>query len=324
MTIIKLFTVYSLVSYVIAILAIAFFTLLERKILGYAQLRKGPNKVSLIGFLQPFADAAKLFTKEVVFLKKSNFIIFILAPVGRLFFNLILWRLFPFLRNPFYNKFSILIFICVSRIRVYFIILAGWASNSKYALLGRIRSLAQIISYEVRIIFFIITVSLLASSYSFTEIRKVNIIASFVFFPILMPWIISILAETNRAPFDLPEGEAELVSGFNVEYRAGLFALIFIAEYSNVLIIRVFTAVLFFSPVNLILVSLILATSTLIIRATLPIIRYDQLMYIAWKCFLPLSISFLIYSIFLTYLTINLKLQTLNIYFYKVRSIEFV
>lgn len=322
--IIKLLIVYSLVSYVIAILAIAFFTLLERKILGYAQLRKGPNKVSFIGILQPFADAAKLFTKEIVLLKKRNLVLFILAPAGRLFFNLILWRLFPFLSQPSFNKFSILMFICVSRIRVYFIIIAGWASNSKYALLGRMRSLAQIISYEVRIIFIIITVSLLASSFSFVEIRKVRVIASFIFFPLLIPWIISILAETNRAPFDLPEGEAELVSGFNVEYRAGLFALIFIAEYSNVLIIRVFTAVLFFSPLNLIVVSLILASTTLVVRATLPIIRYDQLMYMAWKCFLPLSISFLVYSIFFICLTTNFKLQTLNLYFYKVRLLLFV
>lgn len=296
--ILKLVIVYSVISYVIAILAIAFFTLLERKILGYSQLRKGPNKVSIIGLLQPFADAMKLFSKEIVLLKKRNLILFILAPAGRLFFNLILWSLFPFLRQPSYINFNILIFVCVSGIRVYFIIIAGWASNSKYALLGRIRSLAQIISYEVRIIFIIISICILANSFSFVELEKVKSIAAIIFFPIVIPWIISILAETNRAPFDLPEGEAELVSGFNVEYRAGLFALIFMAEYSNVLIFRVISRILFFSRINLLVFSLVIASLTLWIRATLPIIRYDQLMYIAWKCFIPLSISFLVYSIF--------------------------
>ena len=295
--ILKLVTVYSVIRYVTAILAMAFFTLLERKILGYSQLRKGPNKVRIIGLLQPFADAAKLFTKEIVLLKKRNLRFFFLAPIGRLFFNLILWRIFPFFRQPSFLKFNVLIFICVSGIRVYFIIVAGWTSNSKYALLGRIRRLAQIISYEVRIIFFIVTICLLGNSFSFVNLRNINSIARMIFLPILIPWIISVLAETNRAPFDLPEGEAELVSGFNVEFRAGLFAFIFIAEYSNVLIFRVVSAIFFFSPFNLVIFSIIIASSTLWIRATLPIIRYDQLMYMAWKCFLPVSIAFLSYSI---------------------------
>lgn len=275
----------------------AFFTLLERKILGYSQLRKGPNKIRLIGFLQPFADAIKLFTKEIIFLKKRNLITFFLAPSGSLFFNLVLWRFFPFFSQPSYLKFRILIFVCISGIRVYFVILAGWTSNSKYALLGRIRSLAQIISYEVRIIFFIISFCLLVSSFSFMDLRKTKSILRMVLFPLFIPWMISILAETNRAPFDLPEGEAELVSGFNVEYGGGVFAFIFIAEYSNVLILRVITCLFFFSFFNLVLFSLLIASRTLWIRATLPIIRYDQLMYIAWKCFLPVSISFLLYTI---------------------------
>lgn len=305
----KLVSVYSIVSYVTAILAMAFFTLLERKVLGYSQLRKGPNKVSFIGFLQPFADAIKLFTKEVILLSKSNITTFFLAPIGSLFFNLILWRLFPFFSQPAFFKFNVLIFICVSGISVYFVIIAGWTSNSKYALLGRIRRLAQIISYEVRIIFIIISLCLLANSFSFVDFSKVKSIFFMVLLPIFLPWIISILAETNRAPFDLPEGEAELVSGFNVEYGGGLFAFIFIAEYSNVLIFRVITSLFFFSPLNLIISTLVISFSTLWIRATLPIIRYDQLMYIAWKCFLPISISFLLYTIIFVCL-VNFKLQT--------------
>lgn len=293
----KLVSVYSIISYVTAILAIAFFTLLERKVLGYRQLRKGPNKVRFMGLLQPFADAIKLFTKEVILLRKSNITTFFLAPIGRLFFNLILWRLFPFFRQPAFFKFNILIFICVSGIRVYFVIIAGWTSNSKYALLGRIRSLAQIISYEVRIIFIIISLCVLANSFSFADFSKIKSLFFLVLLPMFLPWIISILAETNRAPFDLPEGEAELVSGFNVEYGAGLFAFIFMAEYSNVLIFRVVTCLFFFSPLNLILSTLIISFRTLWIRATLPIIRYDQLIYMAWKCFLPISISFLLFSV---------------------------
>lgn len=307
--IVKLVRVYSLVRYVSAILAMAFFTLLERKILGYRQLRKGPNKVSIIGFLQPFADAIKLFTKEVILLKKSNIITFLVAPGGRLFFNLILWRLFPFFNQPLFLTLNVLIFICVSGIRVYFIILAGWTSNSKYALLGRIRRLAQMISYEVRIIFIIISLASLAHTFSFTQFIQNKTLIVLTLFPIFIPWIISILAETNRAPFDLPEGEAELVSGFNVEYGGGLFALIFIAEYSNVLIFSVVTCVFFLSPLNLILSRVAVALRTLWIRATLPIIRYDQLIYMAWKCFLPVSISFLLFSILFICLD-NFKLQT--------------
>ncbi len=314
--ILKLTTIYSIVSYVRAILAIAFFTLLERKILGYAQLRKGPNKVSIIGFLQPIADAIKLFTKEIILLKKRNVFLFFIAPAGRLLFNLILWRFFPFFNHPSYLKFSILIFICISGISVYFIILAGWTSNSKYALLGRIRSLAQIISYEVRIIFLITSFCLLAFSYSFIDIRKIKSFLIIIFFPLFMPWIISVLAETNRAPFDLPEGEAELVSGFNVEFGGGVFALIFIAEYSNVLILSVFTCVFFFSLFNLVVFTLFISLRTLWIRATLPIIRYDQLIYMAWKCFLPMSIAFLIYSI-LFICFVNFELQTQKYYLYK-------
>jgi len=291
----KLVTVYSIIRYVCAMLAIAFFTLLERKILGYRQLRKGPNKISFIGFLQPIADAIKLFTKEAVLLKKRNITTFLIAPIGRLFFNLILWRIFPFFNQPLFLKLNVLIFICVSGISVYFVILAGWTSNSKYALLGRMRSLAQIISYEVRIIFIIISLCVLVHRLSFVDFLKVKSSIILVLLPMFIPWIISVLAETNRAPFDLPEGEAELVSGFNVEYRAGLFALIFIAEYSNVLIFRVVTRVFFLSPINLIISSLFIALRTLWIRATLPIIRYDQLIYMAWKCFLPISIAFLLF-----------------------------
>lgn len=306
----KLVTVYSVVRYVSAILAMAFFTLLERKILGYRQLRKGPNKVRIFGLLQPFADAIKLFVKESIILRKGNLIIFILAPIRRLFFNLVLWSLFPFSRQPSFLLFRVLIFICVSGIRVYAVIIAGWASNSKYALLGRMRSLAQIISYEVRIIFIIISLCIFARSLSFLEFSKIKTPLILTLMPLFIPWLISILAETNRAPFDLPEGEAELVSGFNVEYGAGLFAFIFMAEYSNVLIFRVVTSIFFFSFGGILLFSLIIALITLWARATLPIIRYDQLINIAWKCFLPTSIAFILYVSVFICLEKNFKLQT--------------
>jgi NADH-ubiquinone oxidoreductase chain 1 len=163
----------------------------------------------------------------------------------------------------------------------------------------------------VRIIFFIIMICLWGNTFSFADLKSVYSLGGIIFLPILIPWIISILAETRRAPFDLPEGEAELVSGFNVEFRAGLFAFIFIAEYSNVLIFRVVSSILFFSSFNIVIFSLIIASSTLWIRATLPIIRYDQLIYMAWKCFLPISIAFLLYSaLFLCLVNFSCKLKT--------------
>lgn len=294
-------TISITISFLIILLAIAFYTLIERKFLGYFHLRKGPNKVRLIGIPQPFADAIKLFFKEQVFPFTANKTPFIIAPMLGLMLALLIWVIFPHQNNSFWMQFGVLYFICVSRINVYSTFIAGWGSNSKYALLGALRGIAQTISYEIRIALILISMLTLKLNIDFTLITNSN--KSWVILILLIVsiiWFISILAETNRTPFDFAEGESELVSGFNVEYRRGIFALIFIAEYTRILAISVITSALFFSS-TLIKHSLILILFTTIIsilfiwvRATLPRIRYDFLIALTWKTFLPLILAILI------------------------------
>lgn len=290
-----------LLRYILILLAIAFYTLIERKFLGYFQTRKGPNKPGILGLPQPFADAIKLFVKEQAKPSTSNRIPFILAPVLSLTLSLLLWAIYPHTNQSFFFIFGVLYFLCVSRINVYATFMAGWCSNSKYALLGALRGVAQTISYEVRISLILICALILLSSLDITQIS----VSQFSWIIIIIPpialiWFISCLAETNRTPFDFAEGESELVSGFNVEYRSGLFALIFIAEYTRILAIRLFTAVFFsssiiFAPYNIFLVlkTLFLSILFIWIRATLPRIRYDHLILLTWKRFLPVALAFL-------------------------------
>lgn len=295
------FSLSIIISYVIAMLAIAFYTLIERKLLGYIQLRKGPNKVRLIGIPQPFADAIKLFVKEQSYPSLSNTILFTLAPISRLILALILWAIYPHSNTALYLTFGILYFLCVSRINVYATFLAGWCSNSKYALLGALRGVAQTISYEVSISLILITTLIIHKKIDISLIST-NILSWPIFMVsvIFLFWFITNLAETNRTPFDFAEGESELVSGFNVEYRGGIFALIFIAEYANILIIRLLSIVFFtgFTPIItrtiLVLKTIVLATLFVWIRATLPRIRYDNLIYLTWKRFLPIRLGALI------------------------------
>lgn len=299
-----------IISYIIALLAIAFYTLIERKFLGYFHLRKGPNKVGLLGIPQPFADAIKLFVKEQANPTFSNLLILFIAPIIGLFLALIMWSIFPQINPSFWIQFGVLFFLCVSRINVYVIFLAGWSSNSKYALLGALRGVAQTISYEVSIALILLSCLVINITIDF------SIITSYFYSWVILIWVpgailwfITNLAETNRTPFDFAEGESELVSGFNVEYRRGLFALIFIAEYANILVIRLFSAVLFISitldflRLSLILKTLLISILFIWIRATLPRIRYDNLIILAWKSFLPFSLASLIilfpYSIIL-------------------------
>ena len=299
-----------IISYIIALLAIAFYTLIERKFLGYFHLRKGPNKVGLLGIPQPFADAIKLFVKEQANPTFSNLLILFIAPIIGLFLALIIWSIFPQTNPSLWIQFGVLFFLCVSRINVYVIFLAGWSSNSKYALLGALRGVAQTISYEVSIALILLSCLVINITIDF------SIITSYfyswvilIWAPGAILWFITNLAETNRTPFDFAEGESELVSGFNVEYRRGLFALIFIAEYANILVIRLFSAVLFISitldflRLSLILKTLLISILFIWIRATLPRIRYDNLIILAWKSFLPFSLASLVilfpYSIIL-------------------------
>lgn len=292
-----------LILIICVLIGVAFLTLLERKVLGYIQIRKGPNKVGYIGILQPFRDAIKLFSKEQVYPIISNYYIYYISPVFNLFFALILWLCIPIIRILISFNFGILYFLCVSRIGVYTIIIAGWSSNSNYALLGRLRAVAQTISYEVRLFLILLSFLFLTLKLSFFNliIFQNNIWFLFICFPLRLIWFVSRLAETNRTPFDFAEGESELVSGFNVEYRRGGFALIFLAEYSNILFIRLIRCLLFlggdFYSWTFFLKIVILRFLFIWVRGTLPRFRYDKLIYLAWKRFLPVSLNFLFFYI---------------------------
>lgn len=241
-------TLIILITYVLILAAIAFFTLLERKALGYFQNRKGPNKVGVAGLPQPLADALKLFTKEINKPTLSNIYPFILAPFIGLMLALLLCSLFPHSSSMHFIIFGVLLFLCISRINVYTTLGAGWASNSKYSLLGALRRIAQTISYEVSISLILMSCLILYCSLDLMQIVVNNYTPIvLIFVPLFIVWFTTALAETNRTPFDFAEGESELVSGFNTEYRRGAFALIFIAEYTNIIIISLLSAVFFFS-----------------------------------------------------------------------------
>ena len=293
-----------LVTYVCILLAVAFFTLLERKGLSYIQIRKGPNKVGLMGLPQPLADAAKLLTKEVAKPTIANYSPYFAAPVFSFILALLLWQLYPRLRSLSYFKWGVLFFLCVSSLNVYGTLLAGWASNSKYALLGSLRAIAQTISYEISMALILLFPLFLIGSFNFIEISEGQRILWLVFLilPAASLWFVTCIAETNRAPFDFAEGESELVSGFNIEYGSVGFALIFLAEYANILVISLFSAVLFFGGPQMIIASDIILVAKITffaflfvwVRASYPRFRYDLLIALTWKGFLPAALVFLL------------------------------
>ena len=297
------FFLSTLIIFILTLLAIAFFTLLERKILGYIQIRKGPNKVGIIGLPQPFADALKLFAKEQAHPSIINYTPFYVAPILRLILALILWSLHPTSSPSIILSFGIILFLCVSSLNVYTTLSAGWASNSKYALIGALRSVAQTISYEVRISLILLCSLLITGTYNFISSSSHFLSrTAIIILPLFILWFVTLLAETNRTPFDLAEGESELVSGFNTEYRRGPFALIFIAEYTSILAIRIFSVALFTSSFNNLFFRdlffsikvLFVASAVIWVRGTLPRIRYDHLIILTWKTFLPFVLAILI------------------------------
>lgn len=296
-----------IINYIVLIIcvlvSVAFFTLLERKVLGYIQIRKGPNKLGFIGILQPFADAVKLFTKEQALPIISNFLPYYLSPIFRLFISLIVWLVIPYETGLINFSLGSLFFLCCTRLGVYTLIGAGWSSNSKYALLGSIRAVAQTISYEVRLALILLSFIFLVGGFNlglFSDYQA-GCWLIFLSLPLAGVWFVSCLAETNRTPFDFAEGESELVSGFNVEYRGGGFALIFLAEYRSILFIRALFVVLFIgrSPrrLSFCLKLVFIVFSFIWVRGTLPRFRYDKLIYLSWKSFLPVSLNYLIFFI---------------------------
>nr|BAC77777.1 NADH dehydrogenase subunit 1 [Myotis frater] len=285
------------------LLAVAFLTLLERKVLGYMQLRKGPNIVGPYGLLQPIADAIKLFTKEPMQPSTSSLTLFIIAPTLALTLALMMWIPLP-MPHPLINmNLSMLFMLALSSLAVYAILWSGWASNSKYALIGALRAVAQTISYEVTLAIIILSILLMNGSFTLTTLitTQEHIWLIVPSWPLAMMWFISTLAETNRAPFDLTEGESELVSGFNVEYAGGPFALFFLAEYANIIMMNALTTILFLGAynnpmfselytINFTTKTLLFTMTFLWIRASYPRFRYDQLMHLLWKNFLPLTL----------------------------------
>nr|YP_010580128.1 NADH dehydrogenase subunit 1 [Chironomus nippodorsalis]UZS77180.1 NADH dehydrogenase subunit 1 [Chironomus nippodorsalis] len=289
----------SLMLVIFVMVSVAFLTLLERKVLGYVQIRKGPNKIGYFGILQPFCDAIKLFTKEQILPFLSNSIIYYFAPIFSLFLSLFIWLCIPFLVKLYSFNLGVLFFFCCMSFGVYMVMLAGWSSNSAYALLGSLRSIAQTISYEVALVLMLLSVLFLIGGFNliYFDLFQKNLWFLILFFPIAMMWMISSLAETNRTPFDFAEGESELVSGFNVEYGAGGFALIFLAEYASILFMSMLFSMLFlgsqvysfffFLKLNMI------AFLFIWVRGALPRYRYDKLMNMAWKSYLPSVLYFL-------------------------------
>ncbi len=293
------------------LLGVAYLTYAERKVIAAMQRRKGPNVVGPMGLLQPLADGLKLFLKETVIPSGADRPVFILAPCVTFILALIAWAVIPFGEDMVLADINvgILYLFAISSLGVYGVLMAGWASNSRYAFLGAVRSAAQMVSYEVSMGFVIVTVLLLAGSLNLTDIVMAQKKVWFVIplLPMAVIFFISTLAETNRHPFDMPEAEAELVAGFNVEYSSMTFALFFLGEYAFMILMSALTAILFFGgwlppfdmvpftwipgPLWLILKVVASLFVFLWVRATFPRYRYDQLMRLGWKVFLPISLA---------------------------------
>ena len=311
--------IFDILIWLLIVIAVAYFTLVERKILGSIQRRRGPNVVGVFGLLQPLSDGFKLLVKEVLLPSSSNKLLFILAPFITFVLSLLNWVIIPISPNSLVsqNSLNILFILAVSSLGVYGILISGWASNSKYAFLGSLRSAAQMLSYEVSIGFVILTLFLCVGSLDFLSLVKIqeNVWFVFPFFPLFLVFFTSALAETNRHPFDLPEAEAELVSGYNVEYSAMNFALFSLGEYSNMLVMSALNVLLFFGgwllpfffpffsskyleifffSISFSFKLCLFVAAYVFMRAALPRYRYDQLMDLGWKIFLPISLGYLL------------------------------
>ena len=307
-----IFIFFEIIKFLILIIpvliSVAYLTLAERKVLGYTQIRKGPNIVGIYGLLQPLADGLKLFSKEMIIPNHVSLFLYFFTPVLALTLALLIWSVMPLGYNIVISNINlgILFVFAISSISVYAILMSGWSSNSKYAFLGSLRAAAQMISYEVSIGLIIISVILCSGSFNIISIVNCQEHSIWFIIPLLpasIMFFISCLAETNRAPFDLTEGESELVSGFNVEYSSMSFALFFLAEYTHIIFMSFLFAIIFLGGwiiFGYILNILLFIKGTFItfcfiwVRTSFPRLRYDQLMSLLWKTYLPLSLSFVI------------------------------
>nr|QNJ59953.1 NADH dehydrogenase subunit 1 [Arphia xanthoptera] len=288
---------------VCVLISVAFLTLLERKVLGYIQIRKGPNSVGFLGIPQPFSDAIKLICKEQPIPFMSNYFLYYFSPVFNLMISLFIWSIFPYLTYMCSFPYGFLFFLCCTSLSVYTLMIAGWSSNSNYSLLGSLRSVAQTISYEVSLALILLSLILLIGSFNMFDFLNFQLYCWFILFcfPLSLSFFASCLAETNRTPFDFAEGESELVSGFNIEYGAGGFTLIFLAEYASIIFMSMLFSLVFLGGdfySFLFFISLSFVSFLFVwVRGTLPRFRYDKLMYLAWKSFLPLSLNFLFFFV---------------------------
>nr|YP_009735113.1 NADH dehydrogenase subunit 1 [Acropyga fuhrmanni]QBG38601.1 NADH dehydrogenase subunit 1 [Acropyga fuhrmanni] len=290
-----------LILLIILLMGIAFLTLLERKILGYIQMRKGPNKVGFSGLIQPFSDAIKLLTKELFYVYKSNYYMFYLCPFLSFSLMLVMWLLFPYNTNIYFLNYSILLLFILMTLGGYLLIFMGWSSNSMYSIMGAIRSVSQMLSYEVSFMLIMFVLMFMGEGYSFMDLVKFqkNLWFMVAFYPLFLIYFISVMAELNRSPMDFIEGESELVSGFNVEYFSGGFTLIFLGEYGMIIFLSFVSMTLF---TDLILQSnfisffsiIIFSLMIILMRGLLPRLRYDELMYLCWKIILPFILMYII------------------------------
>nr|YP_011007937.1 NADH dehydrogenase subunit 1 [Chorda asiatica]QWK44406.1 NADH dehydrogenase subunit 1 [Chorda asiatica]WBP69768.1 NADH dehydrogenase subunit 1 [Chorda asiatica] len=296
------------------LIAVAYFTLMERKLMAGIQRRRGPNVIGYMGLLQPLADGLKLFIKETVLPTNANTVLFVLAPLCTFILSLVSWAVIPFSFGGVIadSQLGVLYFLSVSSLGVYGVLISGWSSNSKYAFLGALRSAAQMVSYEISMGISLLNVCLCLGTLNLTEIviAQLDVWLLFPLLPVGIMFFIGCLAETNRHPFDLPEAEAELVSGYNVEYSAMGFALFFLGEYANMLAMGALTSICFLggwlSPFGTGITSSVIwfglkicffVILFIVMRAILPRYRYDQLMKLGWKCFLPLSLALFFLSV---------------------------